>query len=53
MCDRAISVDPFMLVYCPEKDKTQEMCYKAVDNCLAALTFIPDWFGKLNNCLKN
>ena len=58
MCGRAISVDPFMLVYCLEKDKTQEMCYEAVDNCLAALTFIPDWFvtskmlEKLNNALQ-
>ena len=44
MCDRVISEYPFMLVYCPDKHKTQKMCDEAVDDCLAALKFIPDWF---------
>ena len=44
MCDRVISEDPFMLVYCPDKDKTQIMCDEVVDNCLAVLKLIPDWF---------
>ena len=44
MCDKAISEDPFMLVYFPDKYKTQKTFDKAVDNCLAASKFIPDWF---------
>ena len=36
--------DPFMLIYCPDRYKTQKMCDKAVDDCLAAVKFIPDWF---------
>ena len=34
MCDKAFSEDPFMLKYCFDRCKTQEMCDKAVD----------DWF---------
>ena len=33
-----------MLVYCPDKYKTQRMHDEAVDDILAALRFIPDWF---------
>ena len=33
-----------LTVYCPDKYKTQKMCDEAVDDCLAALKFIPDWF---------
>ena len=44
MCERVISEDHFMLVYCPDRYKTQRMCDKAGDRCLAALKFIPDWF---------
>ena len=36
MSDRVVSEDPFMLIYCPDRCKTQD--------CLAALTFVPDWF---------
>ena len=36
MSGRVVSEDPFMLIYCPDRCKTQD--------CLAALTFIPDWF---------
>ena len=43
MCDRTISEDSFMLVYFLDKYKTQIMCVKAVDDCLSALKFIPDW----------
>ena len=32
-----------MLVYCPVKYKSQRMCGKAVDDCLAALKFFPNW----------
>ena len=44
MCDRDISEDPYMLVYCPDKYKTQRMCDEVVDDSPAALTFIPGWF---------
>ena len=30
--------------YCPDKYKTQKLCEKAVDDCLAASKFILDWF---------
>ena len=49
--------DPFKLVYCLDKHKTQKMCDEAVDDCLAALKIIPDWFvtstifQKLDNAL--
>ena len=49
--------DPFKLVYCLDKYKTQKMCDEAVDDCLAALKIIPDWFvtstifNKLDNAL--
>ena len=44
MCDRAVSEDPFLIVYCPDKYKTQRMCSEAVADSLAALKLIPDWF---------
>ena len=57
MCDRIVSEDSLMIVYCPYKYKTQRMYDKAVDNCLAALKFIPDLFrtskmlGKFDDAL--
>ena len=49
MCGRAIFENPFMLVYCSDKYKTQRMCDEAVDDCLATLKIICDWFvtGKM------
>ena len=44
MRDRVVSVDRFLIVYCPEKYKPQWMRDEAVEDCLAALTFISDWF---------
>ena len=44
MWDRVVSEDSFMIIYCPYKYKTQNMYVEAVDNCLAALKFIPGWF---------
>ena len=44
MCDKVVSEDRFMLKYCLDKYKAQEMCYKAVDSCLLALKFVRDWF---------
>ena len=57
MCDRIVSEDSLMIVYCPYKYKTQRMYDKAVDDCLAALKFILDLFltsktlGKLDDAL--
>ena len=33
----------FSIRYVP--DKTQQMCDKAVDDCLVVLEFVPDWFA--------
>ena len=44
MCHRIISDDPFSIRYVPDQYKIQQMCDKAVDDCLAALKFVPDWF---------
>ena len=44
MCERVAPEDPFLIVYCPYKYKTQRICDEAVDDCLAAVKFIPDWF---------
>ena len=44
MCDSVVSEDPFLIVYCPDKYKTQRMCDEAVDDFLTALKLIPDWF---------
>ena len=44
MCDRAVSEDPFLIVYCPDKYKTQKLCDEAVNDSLAASKLIPDWF---------
>ena len=44
MCDRVISKDPFSIVHCPNKYEAQRMCDEAVDDCLGALQFIPEWF---------
>ena len=38
MCDRVVSENPFLIVYCPDKYIAQKMC----DNALIKL--IPDWF---------
>ena len=44
MYDSVVYKDPFILMYCPNKHKSQRLCDEAVDNSLAALKFIPDWF---------
>ena len=43
-CVRVVSENPFLIVYCPNKYKTQRMCVEAVDDSLAALKLIPDFF---------
>ena len=55
ICD--IPCTSLLIVYCPDKYKTHKMYQAAVDDCLAALKFIPDWFvtskmyEKFNNAL--
>ena len=44
MCNKVVSKEPFMLKYCLDRYKTQEMCDKAVDAFLSMLKFGPDWF---------
>ena len=44
MCDRAVSHYSFLIVYCPDKYKTQEMDDEAADDSIATLKLIPDWF---------
>ena len=44
MCDRVVSEDSFLTAYCPDKHKNQKMSNEAVDDSLAALKLIPDWF---------
>ena len=39
-----VSKDPFMLKYCLDRYKAQEMCDKAVDDFVSRLKFVPDWF---------
>ena len=46
MCDRVVSEDPFLIVYCSDTYKTQRMCNQANDDSLAALKLILDWFVK-------
>ena len=46
MCDKAVSNNSFTLKYCLDRNKTQEMCDKAIDALLPALKFVPDWFVK-------
>ena len=43
MCDRVVSEDAFLTVYCIDKYKTQRMCNKAVDDTIGALKLISDW----------
>ena len=43
MCDRVVSEDPFLTVYCPDKYITQKMCDEDVDDSVVTLKRIPDW----------
>ena len=44
ICDIVVSSYPFLIVYCPDKYKVQRMCDEVVDDCLATLKFIANWF---------
>ena len=43
MCDKVVSEDLFLIVYCPDKYKLRNV-WKAVDDSLGALKLIPNWF---------
>ena len=43
LCDRVVSEDPFLRIYCSDKYKTQRVCNEAVVDSLATLKLIPDW----------
>ena len=44
MYDRVASEDSFLIVYCPNKYITQKLCDESVDDSLATLKLIPNWF---------
>ena len=43
MCEKVVLKDSFSIRYVPDQCKTQQMCDKAVDNCMAALKLVPRW----------
>ena len=43
-CDSVVCEDLSLIVSCPDKYITYRMCDEAVDDSLAALRLIPDWF---------
>ena len=52
MFDKVVSKDLFILIYCPDRYKTQRMCDEAVDDCLTALKLL--LIGLLQvKCFKN
>ena len=44
ICVIVVLLYPFLAVYCPDKYIIQKMCDEAVDNSIATLKLIPDWF---------
>ena len=44
MCNRVLSKVCFSIRHVPDQCKTQQMRDEAVDDCLAALKFVPDGF---------
>ena len=48
MCDKAVSKNVFMLKYCHDRYKTQEICDIVVANFLPVLKFVLDCFVKNN-----
>ena len=59
MCNRVLSKVRFSIRHVPDQCKTQQMCDEAVDDCLAALKFVPDgfvtrkMFEKFDNALQD
>ena len=43
ICDKAVSINPFMLKYYLDRYETHEMCDKAVNNFLPELKFVRNW----------
>ena len=43
MCNRVVSGDHFIIIYCPDRFKIQRICDKAVEDWIAVLKLIPDW----------
>ena len=39
-----ISILECIIVYCPDKYRTQMMCYEDVNDSLAALKLVTEWF---------
>ena len=44
MCDRVVSEDPFLILYCPGKYEPLAMFDEAVHDSLAVLKLIPECF---------
>ena len=44
MCERVVSKDTCLIIFCFCKYKTQNMCGKAVDDCRVVLKLVPDCF---------
>ena len=47
LCDKVVSEKPFMLKYCHDKYKTQEMCDKAVDSLFLIGFLQVRWFKNI------
>ena len=43
MC-KVVFKGPFMIIYCLDRNQTQEMCDKAADAFLPTLKFVLNWF---------
>ena len=52
ICDIVVSLYLFLIVYCPDKYKSQRMYDEAVHDSLAALKLILDWFA-ISEMIKN
>ena len=52
MCDRVGSDNPFLIVYYPDKSMTHKMCDEALDNSIATLELVFDWFAT-SKMIKN
>ena len=51
MRDRVVYEDPNFIAYFPDKYITTKMCDEAVDDSIATLKLIPNWFvtSKIND----
>ena len=44
MCDKIVFDDHFDDQHCHDRSKIQKRCDKAVEDCLASLAFVLNWF---------